>query len=202
MGLQWKRAAWPRKQHQPTQPTTGDCASRRGSHQRCEYCLAKYCASLSSHFYLKVCGYAHTLAVTDEGALYAWGANSYGQLGTGNKANSCTPTKVGEDLGRIVEVSATHYNHISAALTQDSRCYMWGQCRGQSVVSPTETPFTSLHDVFACFATPSVTFIPMETEVTNGPSVYDSLKLAFDDPHTSDVRFLVRRKKGNQIKMP
>ena len=31
---------------------------------------------------------------------------------------------MGEDLGRIVEVSATHYNHISAALTQDSRCYM------------------------------------------------------------------------------
>ena len=30
-----------------------------------------------------VCGYAHTLAVSDEGALYAWGANSYGQLGTG-----------------------------------------------------------------------------------------------------------------------
>ena len=39
------------------------------------------------------------------------------------QANSCTPTKVGEDLGRIVEVAATHYNHISAALTQDSR---WG----------------------------------------------------------------------------
>ena len=27
-----------------------------------------------------VCGYAHTLAVTDEGSLYAWGANSYGQV--------------------------------------------------------------------------------------------------------------------------
>ena len=67
-----------------------------------------------------VCGYAHTLAVTDEGVLYAWGANSYGQLGTGNKANSCTPTKVGEDLGRIVEIVATNYNHISATLTQDS----------------------------------------------------------------------------------
>jgi RCC1 and BTB domain-containing protein len=26
------------------------------------------------------CGYAHTLAATDEGALYVWGANSYGQL--------------------------------------------------------------------------------------------------------------------------
>ena len=43
-----------------------------------------------------VCGYAHTLAVSDEGILYAWGANSYGQLGTGNKANSCTPTRVRE----------------------------------------------------------------------------------------------------------
>ena len=65
-----------------------------------------------------------------------------------------------------MEVSATHYNHISAAITQDSRVYMWGQCRGQSVVSPTETPFISLHDVFACFATPSVTYLPMETEVS------------------------------------
>ena len=35
-----------------------------------------------------VCGYAHTLAVTDEGMLYAWGANSYGQLGTGKGTES------------------------------------------------------------------------------------------------------------------
>ena len=95
---------------------------------------------------------------------------------------------MGEELGRIVEVAATHYNHISAAMSQDSRVYMWGQCRGQSVVAPTETPFISLHDVFACFATPSVTFLPMETEVSTGPSVYDSLKLAFDDQQTADVR--------------
>ena len=65
-----------------------------------------------------MCGYAHTMAVTDEGGLYAWGANSYGQLGTGNKANCCTPTRVGQELGRVVEVGATHYNHISAAITQ------------------------------------------------------------------------------------
>jgi hypothetical protein len=30
--------------------------------------------------------------------------------------------------------------------------------------------------------------------VTNGPSVYDSMKLAFDDASTSDVRFLVEAK--------
>jgi hypothetical protein len=32
-------------------------------------------------------------------------------------------------------------------------------------VSMTEKPFSTLHDVFACFDTTSVTFLPMETEV-------------------------------------
>ena len=41
-----------------------------------------------------VCGYAHTLALSDEGMMYAWGANSYGQLGTGNKANMVSPAVV------------------------------------------------------------------------------------------------------------
>ncbi|KAK9411007.1 RCC1 and BTB domain-containing protein 1 [Crotalus adamanteus] len=41
-----------------------------------------------------VCGYAHTLALTDEGLLYAWGANTYGQLGTGNKSNHLSPVQI------------------------------------------------------------------------------------------------------------
>lgn len=41
-----------------------------------------------------VCGYAHTLALTDEGTLYVWGGNSYGQLGIGNKTNACNPVMV------------------------------------------------------------------------------------------------------------
>ncbi len=39
-------------------------------------------------------GYAHSLALTDEGLLYAWGANTYGQLGTGNKSNQLSPLQV------------------------------------------------------------------------------------------------------------
>ena len=40
------------------------------------------------------------MALSDEGALFAWGANSYGQLGTGNKANIVTPTRIATDRGR------------------------------------------------------------------------------------------------------
>jgi hypothetical protein len=49
------------------------------------------------------------------------------------------------------------------------------------VTCPTETPYTSLHDVFACFATPSVMWKPMEVDADAGEKVTDSLKLAFDD---------------------
>lgn len=52
-------------------------------------------------FYIKdfsplqiVSGYAHSLALTDEGLLYAWGANTYGQLGTGNKSNQLSPLQI------------------------------------------------------------------------------------------------------------
>ena len=144
-----------------------------------------------------VCGYAHTLALSDEGELYGWGANSYGQLGTGTKANSCIPTRVAEDIGRVIDIAASHYNHISAAITQDSTVYMWGQCHGQSVVLPTPTSFVRLQDVFACFATPAVTPVPMVTEISSVPNIIDSLKLAFDDASTADVRFVVEGREIN-----
>lgn len=57
---------------------------------------------------------------------------------------------------RIVEVAACHSTHTSAAKTQSGQVYMWGQCRGQSIVLPHLTHFSCTDDVFACFATPSV----------------------------------------------
>ena len=46
------------------------------------------------------CGYAHVLALTDDGKLYAWGSNVYGQLGNGTKTNLLMPTHVAGNLGR------------------------------------------------------------------------------------------------------
>ncbi|KDR17139.1 RCC1 and BTB domain-containing protein 1-like isoform X2 [Zootermopsis nevadensis] len=141
-----------------------------------------------------VCGYAHAMALSDVGGLYVWGANSYGQLGTGNKSNVSAPVRVVPEIGRIVDIAATHYNHTSAAMTQNSKVFMWGQCRGQSIISPTETPFTSLHDVFACFSTPSVSWKPMEVDLDAGEKITDSLKLAFDDSSSSDLTITVSGK--------
>ncbi|KAG9491407.1 hypothetical protein GDO78_000091 [Eleutherodactylus coqui] len=103
-----------------------------------------------------VCGYAHTLALTDEGVMYAWGANSYGQLGTGNKSNQAYPVQVCVDRERIVEIAACHSSHTSAAKSQSGQVFMWGQCRGQAVISPHLTHFSCTDDVFACFSTPAI----------------------------------------------
>ncbi|XP_013204737.1 RCC1 and BTB domain-containing protein 2 [Microtus ochrogaster] len=137
------------------------------------------------------CGYAHTLVLTDEGEVYAWGANSYGQLGTGNKSNQSYPTPVVVEKDRIIEIAACHSAHTSAAKTQGGHVYMWGQCRGQSVTLPHLTHFCCTDDVFACFATPAVTWRLLSVEPDDHLTVAESLKREFDNPDTADLKFLV-----------
>ncbi|XP_019603579.2 RCC1 and BTB domain-containing protein 2 isoform X3 [Rhinolophus sinicus] len=137
------------------------------------------------------CGYAHTLVLTDEGQVYVWGANSYGQLGIGNKSNLSYPTPVAVEKDRIIEIAACHSAHTSAAKTQGGHVYMWGQCRGQSVVLPHLTHFSCTDDVFACFATPAVSWRLLSVEPDDHLTVAESLKREFDNPNTADLKFLV-----------
>ncbi|XP_051283401.1 RCC1 and BTB domain-containing protein 1 isoform X3 [Dicentrarchus labrax] len=141
-----------------------------------------------------VSGYGHCLALTDEGLLYAWGANTYGQLGTGNKSNHLSPVQIMADKERIVEVAACHSTHTSAAKTQSGQVYMWGQCRGQSIVMPHLTHFINTDDVFACFATPSVMWRLMSMEHDDFLTVAEALRKEFDSPETADLKFSVEGK--------
>ncbi|KYN50563.1 RCC1 and BTB domain-containing protein 1, partial [Trachymyrmex cornetzi] len=145
-----------------------------------------------------VCGYAHTLALTDEGKLYVWGGNSYGQLGIGNKTNSCKPVMkekkdniVEHEMGRVSDIAAMHYNHISVAVGEGGRVYMWGHCRGQSITIPTSTPFSNVHDALACYGSPSVMHKPLILYANEEPNILQCLGSAFDDPSTSDLKIQV-----------
>ncbi|KAH3708324.1 RCC1 and BTB domain-containing protein 1-like isoform X2 [Dreissena polymorpha] len=140
------------------------------------------------------CGYAHTLALSDEGELFSWGANSYGQLGTGNKANLVTPSRVSADGERFIEVAASHYSHISAAMTETGKVYMWGQARGQSITTPLLTQFMCTDDVFSAFSTPPVTWRTHSVNQMKGSRVMNCIAQSFDDPITSDVKFKVEGK--------
>jgi len=82
----------------------------------------------------------------------------------------------------IVKINIAWFLHpqLTSFCLSKMCTFVW-DITGQNVTSPTETPFTSLHDVFACFATPSVMWEPMEVDADAGEKVTDSLKLAFDD---------------------
>uniref|UniRef100_A0A3Q4GXL3 Regulator of chromosome condensation (RCC1) and BTB (POZ) domain containing protein 1 n=1 Tax=Neolamprologus brichardi TaxID=32507 RepID=A0A3Q4GXL3_NEOBR len=125
------------------------------------------------------------------GLLYAWGANTYGQLGTGTKSNHLSPVHIMADKERVVEVAACHSTHTSAAKTQSGQVFMWGQCRGQSIVLPHLTHLTNTDNVFACFATPSVMWRLMSMEQDDFLTVAEALRKEFDSPETADLKFSV-----------
>lgn len=88
-----------------------------------------------------VSGQAHSCALTATGEAYCWGANFFGQLGTGSTGGiSATPVAVTGDL-RFEQLAAGG-NH-TCGLTKEGELYCWGQnTRGElgSFVGPFPEP--------------------------------------------------------------
>ncbi|CAK8672771.1 RCC1 and BTB domain-containing protein 1-like [Clavelina lepadiformis] len=137
------------------------------------------------------CGYAHALALTDDGQVFGWGANSYGQLGSGNKANTVTPLQVATNAGRVITIAASHYSHSSAALNQNGQVWMWGQLKQQSTPDPKLTLFTNLNSVFSNFSSPPISWKPLLVCSEAEPSVQQSVSSAFNDEATADLKISV-----------
>jgi len=70
-------------------------------------------------------GYAHSIALTADGAVWSWGGGDYGKLGHGDSQNQLLPKKI-EALAaqRVVTVSAGGAH--SLALTADGALWSWG----------------------------------------------------------------------------
>ena len=81
-------------------------------------------------------GVYHSVALTEDGSVYAWGKNTYGMLGNNSTIISYTPVKVlkgdydgstylGDDSSnKIVDIAAgTHY---TLALDESGLLYAWG----------------------------------------------------------------------------
>jgi alpha-tubulin suppressor-like RCC1 family protein len=68
-------------------------------------------------------GYSHSLALSADGTVWAWGGNEFGQLGTGTTDTAPAPVQV-PGLTSIVHIAAG-WNH-SLAIRSDGTLWVWG----------------------------------------------------------------------------
>lgn len=68
-------------------------------------------------------GQTHTLALKNDGTVWAWGSNYYGELGLGTTGNKYVPTKI-PSLSGVKAISAGMF--YSLALKNDGTVWAWG----------------------------------------------------------------------------
>ena len=70
------------------------------------------------------CGHVHTLALTDDGRVFAWGNNKTGCVGVSDRG-TCAPQEIESLRGKqIISISAGMES--SAALSASGEVYTWG----------------------------------------------------------------------------
>jgi alpha-tubulin suppressor-like RCC1 family protein len=73
-------------------------------------------------------GYAHMLVLSDEGRVYSWGRNFYGQLGVGDHKDKPSPQLISFlQEEQIVEVHAGQYHSLAISARGD--IFAWGYNR-------------------------------------------------------------------------
>ena len=65
---------------------------------------------------------SHTVAIRNDGTLWAWGANSSGQLGQGDTINRSAPIQIGTSSWSVVRAG----NDASFAIRNDGALFGWG----------------------------------------------------------------------------
>lgn len=71
-------------------------------------------------------GWRHTMAVTSDGKLYGWGWNKFGQVGSGDNIDHCSPIQVRfPNEQKVVQISCG-WRH-TLAVTERDNVFSWGR---------------------------------------------------------------------------
>jgi alpha-tubulin suppressor-like RCC1 family protein len=71
-------------------------------------------------------GYSHNLAITEDGSLYVWGYNHFGELGTGTTTIENAPVRIGTDTNWRFVSAGTGPTAFSLAIKNDGTLWSWG----------------------------------------------------------------------------
>ena len=83
--------------------------------------------NLNDEFIVDIaCGSHHSLALTNEGKVYAWGENTSGQVGKSVNINENTPMKVNSTLASKTVICISCCQSSSMTVTDTGKVYGWG----------------------------------------------------------------------------
>jgi alpha-tubulin suppressor-like RCC1 family protein/tRNA A-37 threonylcarbamoyl transferase component Bud32 len=96
------------------------------------------------------CGSFHSLLLSCDGNIYAFGRNKSGELGNQKKENELSPQRIKIET-KFIDISSRwrYFTGISIALSQNGIYHNWGQCGEEIIQAPKATNFESFAEIYA-----------------------------------------------------
>lgn len=92
-----------------------------------------------------VAGFRHSLVLLEDGSVYSWGHNNFGELGLGHAGDIYVPTKI-ETLDMVRWIGADH--DVSWAVTEDGKLWGFGENQFGLLANSNEIAIGSPTEVF------------------------------------------------------
>jgi hypothetical protein len=92
------------------------------------------------------CGAFHSLLLSCDGDIYAFGWNYWGQVGNGTREGQRFPIKL-ELNKKFIDIASHPYYSISMSKSIDGIYYVWGWFEGKAVLSPQSTKYQSFEQI-------------------------------------------------------
>ncbi|CAG2108557.1 unnamed protein product, partial [Medioppia subpectinata] len=103
------------------------------------------------------CSPDHTLLLTTDGHVYAFGDNQYGQIGNGSNETQWTPVRVAAGI-RFKDIYAKNCQSLCIAVSVDDRYYVWGGSKLRKPQPQPEPMAThTVYDIYAFYTTLEMT---------------------------------------------
>ncbi len=94
------------------------------------------------------CGSYHSLLLSSDGYIYAFGRNQFGELGNQKEGDELSPHRIKIET-KFIYISSHWDKYISIALAQNGIYYNWGKCGEEIIRTPKPTNFKSFVEIYA-----------------------------------------------------
>ena len=107
-----------------------------------------------------ICGPNHSLLLSSERIIYAFGENTVGQVGNDSFDHQYSPVRIGDDM-RFKDIITNKENELSIAISIDDKVYIWGSVNNRRCIKPkevTDCSGLSVFDIYAKYAKNKITY--------------------------------------------